>query len=227
MENPWIKLPDSKPFIIESDKEFIEQFQLTAPSEYNLKTHLLPIPFIGSPSAPVLLLNLNPGFHKEDEEYQITDKFQAVARNCLTHNPNSYPFYFLDDTLECPAGGPGYNWWARRTLSRLLKEFNTNLLSQNIFCVEYFPYRSVRFCHLGTVLNSQHYGFNLVRQAIQREAQIVLMRAKKHWFEAVPDLETYQNLMIIKNPRNPTISERNLPDGGFQKIIRAIESRAQ
>lgn len=224
MENPWLKLADSEPFVLESDRRVIDQFQLDAKESNQLKTYLMPIPFIGNHLAPVVLLNLNPGFHQADDLYQIAEKFQTVSRNCLAHARNDYPFYFLHETLESPNGGPGYDWWAKRTLSQLLKCFSPQVLSQKIFCVEYFPYRSITFRHAGTVLASQHYGFDLVRQATSRKAIIVLMRSKRLWFEAVPELEQYQHLFMVKNPRNPAITRNNLPLGVFDRIVNAIES---
>jgi hypothetical protein len=53
------------------------------------------------------------------------------------------------------------------------------------------------------------------------------MRSKKHWFQAIPELASYDKdkLHILKNPRNPSISEGNLSKG-FNEIVCAIE-RAQ
>jgi hypothetical protein len=227
MENPWTKLPKTKPFILESDRESIEQFNQASSCEHILHTDLLPIPFLGNPSAPILLLNLNPGFHCDDNVFQKTIKFEDASRNCLIHGETDYPLYFLDSMLESQQGGPGYKWWSR-ILGQLLKKFDAKLLSQNIFCVEYFPYRSIKFRQQKKTLESQLYGFYLVRLAMQRQAQIILMRAKKHWFQAIPELAFYDKdkLHTLKNPRNPSISEGNLP-GSFNKIVRAIESHAQ
>ena len=223
MENPWIKLSKTEPFILESDKESIERFNLISKSEHILHTHLLPIPFLGNPSAPILLLNLNPGFHCDDNVCQKTIKFEDASRNCLVHGEADYPLYFLDSLLEGQQGGAGYKWWSR-ILSQLLKKFDAKLLSQNIFCVEYFPYRSIKFRQQKKILDSQLYGFHLVRLAMQRQAQIILMRAKKHWFQAIPELASYNKdkLHTLKNPRNPSISEGNLPES-FNEIICTIE----
>jgi hypothetical protein len=226
MENPWAKLPKTEPFVLESDRQSIEQFNQVSRCEHILHTDLLPIPFLGHPSAPVLLLNLNPGFHCEDNVCQKTVKFENASRNCLTHGEADYPLYFLDAMLESQQGGPGYKWWSR-ILGQLLKKFDAKLLSQNIFCVEYFPYRSIKFRRQNNILDSQLYGFHLVRLAMQRQAQIILMRAKKHWFQAIPELASYDKdkLHTLKNPRNPSISEGNLPKS-FNEIVCAIE-RAQ
>ena len=70
-------------------------------------------------------------------------------------------------------------------------------------------------------LPSQEYSFHLVRQAINRNAIIVLMRSKKLWFSAVPELEDYHSVFSVRNVQNPTISPGNLPES-YSSIIQAI-----
>jgi hypothetical protein len=45
-----------------------------------------------------------------------------------------------------------------------------------------------------TVLESQEFGFSLVRQAMERNAVILVSRSIGHWYRAVPGLSTYSNL---------------------------------
>jgi hypothetical protein len=224
MKNPWLRTPKSKPYILPIDKRKIRHFSDKLPAGF-LKTHLLPIPFLGNPLSPVILLSLNPGYApKEDEKHQLTPKFKETCRKSLAHREISYPFYFLDPKIEGENSGPGYRWWMRK-LSPLLKQLRQDeaFLSKRLFCIEYFPYRSRNYRHMKEPLDSQQYGFELARDAMRRKAHIILMRAKHQWFQALPELEKYENLYILKNPRNPTISKGNMPKG-FWKIISALEA---
>jgi hypothetical protein len=90
------------------------------------------------------------------------------------------------------------------------------------FCASSFsPYRSRSFAKLSAILDSQLYGFHLVRAAISRGAEIVLMRSKRLWFDAVPELRTYERLHLVANPRNPVISSLNV--SRFGEITTRIE----
>lgn len=182
----------------------------------------------------MVLLSLNPGYApKEDEKHQLTSKFMGICRKSLAHKKIPYPFYFLDPKLEGEKSGPGHRWWKRK-LNSLIQHLNLNedeallWLSRNLFCIEYFPYRSRNYHHMKEPLDSQKYNFELARSAMRRRAHIILTRSKRHWFEAVPELESYTNLHILKNPRNPTISQGNLPEA-FLKIVSVlkIESPSQ
>jgi hypothetical protein len=59
-------------------------------------------------------------------------------------------------------------------------------------------------------LPSQAYSFSLVRRAIERGAEIVVMRSKRLWFEAIPELARYGRTHLGSNPRSPFLSPGNL-----------------
>ena len=165
-----------------------------------------------------------------DEKHQLTNKFLSVSRKSLAHKKITYPFYFLDPKLEGENSGPGHRWWKRKLLP-LVQHLNLDedemllFISRKVFCIEYFPYRSPTFRHLKEPLDSQKYGFELARLAMRRKALIILTRAKRYWFAAVPELENYKHLHILKNPRNPIISRGNLPEA-FLKIVSALKIKS-
>lgn len=101
-------------------------------------------------------------------------------------------------------------------------------LNRNFAIVEYFPYHSRDFdIKLKEPLESQYYGFELVRQAIKNEAIILLMRGQKLWREAVREPRPYQqsgNRIVPHSMRNVTISENNLGKDNFVRIIKALQS---
>ncbi len=68
------------------------------------------------------------------------------------------------------------------------------------------------------------YSFDLVRRALSRGAWIVLMRSKRLWFAAVPELASYPRLVRIRNAQSPVISPRNI-DGDFDALVKAVGVR--
>jgi hypothetical protein len=52
-----------------------------------------------------------------------------------------------------------------------------------------------------------------VRQAVERGAEIVVMRQQKNWVGHVPELEMYP-VHTLRNPQNPTVSPGNLDGYG-------------
>lgn len=219
--NPWLLVPRRAPFILPSDRAAIAKFNESATDQFQIKTHLLPIPFIGNPDAPVVLLSLNPGYHPEDDVRQATPKFTRACRDGYAHAASEHPFFFFAPRIEGADEGPGQRWWRRRFPT--LKGLNDlSSLAGGIFCVQYFPYRSRSFDSFGSILDSQHYGFDLVRGAMRRGAEIVLMRSRRRWFDAIPKLADYRRLVELPSPRNPTLTEQSAP-AAFARLTRMIK----
>jgi hypothetical protein len=228
--NPWHHLPSKPPFILPSDVAAVSSFNKRVKRRFRIIDHLLPVPYLGLPSAPIVLLNLNPGYNYQDETRQTTKRFVRASRNCLLHKDNKFPFgfYFLDFRIEGSDGdlGPGSQWWRKKFGSWMLGEFGRDVAARTFFCVQYFPYRSREFRHLGIILDSQRYGFQLVRAALKRNATIIIMRSARLWHEAVPELRRHPHVFALKNPRNPTLTKRNCGKG-FQYIVRALKRSAR
>ena len=109
-------------------------------------------------------------------------------------------------------------------VGKKIKEANFSLwtekIANEVCCIEYFPYHTKKFKPLKQILKSQKYGFELVKDAISRNALIIIMRAKNVWLKAVPELKNY-HYYALNSFLNVTISRKNLP-GGFERIIEAL-----
>lgn len=124
--NPWSLLPQSgNNFILPIDQIVVSNHNFKSDDNYRFHSELIPEPFIGNKSAPIVALNANP-------------------------------FKFLN-------------------------------------------------------LPSQQYSCQLVKMAIDREAFIILMRSKNVWFDLVPRLNDYKNLIIMNNPQQTYFSPGNMP----------------
>ena len=77
-------------------------------------------------------------------------------------------------------------------------------------------------------MQSQNYGFELLRNCIEQGKLIVVLRSKKAWFKAVPELVEYENqgkVITIKNKRQPSLSSNNFEtENGYNQLITALKT---
>lgn len=214
--NPWLDLPQTAPFALASDLDAIAKFNYGADPNILIHLELLPEPFLGNPSAPVVLLGLNPGYSPEDLVHHRSPDFVSLSRQNLRHEQNRYPFYLLNPDISAP----GRFWWERR-LSRLINARGRETVAERVFCVEYFPYHSRKFAHSKLFVPSQGYSIQLVRNSIERNAIVVVLRSERLWCEAVPELMNYRQLYRLRSVQNVTITPNNCPDG-YESILAAL-----
>ncbi|NWJ48560.1 MAG: hypothetical protein HXX08_22100 [Chloroflexi bacterium] len=218
MNNPWTELPNDKPYILSGDRERIEQFNKIARTDHFIHDELFPEPFMGNPDAPIVLLNGNPGYSDIDLFWYQKPEFAQLTKGNLVHAPSDHSFYLLNPKA---AGSGGYSWWTKK-LRPVISCSDQKTVANNIFCVEYFPYHSIRAANFQKYkrIPSQEYSFHLVEKAINRNALIILMRWEKPWLGTFPKLSNFYKL---KNTRNVIISPRNCP-GGFEKIVEVLKN---
>jgi|APSaa5957512622_1039677.scaffolds.fasta_scaffold70778_1 hypothetical protein len=219
MKNPWEKLPQTQPYLLESDKDQILAFNEKVKPIVKIQHHVLPEPYIGNPEAPVILLNLNPGYADEDIEYYKNEFVFHLWKKNLVHASMEYPFYILHPEFDQDLGGT--KWW-RQKLREMIESCGLKKVANNICCIEYFPYHSVRYKPLKSLLASQEYNFEMVRKAIRNQAIIVMMRSEKNWLSAVPELENYDHLYRLNSKQNVAVSRNNCPEG-FPRILESMK----
>ena len=190
--NPWLRLPNVAPFALPDEYDTLPAFNQIADDNHKLQLGVLPEPFIGNPDAPIFLLSLNPGFDPSDHEHHAREDFsEAIWRN-LKHEPSDYPFYFLDPRFRDTGGA---EWWLKK-LRVLIEDTSLEAVAQGLFCVEFFGYHSVNYRPIPKrickePLPHQQYGFHLVRKAVERGAEIIVMRQQKNWVAHVSELDGY------------------------------------
>ena len=147
MENPWGELPERPPYVLPMDRAGVEAHERrlsglggAAQEKFRLRTELLPTPFLGDPAAPVVLLNLNPGFSEQDEADYALPAFRRAATRNLTHEVKGMPFFTIDSSLPATSS---YGWWRSR-LRRPIEAVGESV-GRNLFCVQAFPYHSSVF----------------------------------------------------------------------------------
>lgn len=140
MENPWSELPERPPYVLPMDRAGVEAHErrlrglgIAAQENFRLHTELLPTPFLGNPAAPVVLLNLNPGFSEQDEADYALPAFRSAATRNLTHEVVDTPFFTIDSSLPATSS---YRWWRSR-LRRPIEAAGESA-ERNLFCVQAF-----------------------------------------------------------------------------------------
>lgn len=218
MDNPWVKLPLSPPFFLPEETQVIEDFNTYSLDKHRIRPELIPEPYLGDINAPIVLLSLNPGFSDGDIAFHNQDQyFIRGCRGNLLHEHSEYPFYLLDPKVS---QSPGHRWWIKR-LRDPITAAGLKTVSNKLFCVEYFPYHSKRYRSIGRILESQRYSFHLVVKALHRNSLVVIMRSRRLWMEAVPELASYPRLFQLLDNRRVEISQNNCPDG-YHEVMRIL-----
>jgi hypothetical protein len=220
VRNPWKNLPSRPPYILADELDSLKEFNSSPKTKEDerVQLNLLPEPFLGRPDAPVVLLNLNPGFNTRNDHRQHGNAFFAErSRTNLLHGSADYPFYLLDPGIEDRT-----KWWEHK-LKKLIEGFGCRTVANAVLCVEYFPYHSKKFSGRLPHVPSQKYSFWLARQAIHRQALILIMRSERRWLEAVPELASYAHRYTANSCQNPAISRSNFPMG-FEAAFEAIKT---
>lgn len=197
--------------MLPSDLEQVTAFngRPRLPETRRLQLHVLPEPYIGRVDAPIVFLKLNPGYSPEDIRFTNDAYGRQVWRKNILHQPLDYPFYVLDPALEWAANA---QWWRGR-LRTVLDRFDEQVVANNVLCIEAFPYHSAARPKFPGILPSQRYSFALVRQAIERNALILMANTVDWWCSMVPQLRQYELLQIATNPQNGYISPGYYPNG--------------
>ena len=220
MQNPWSALPKATPYVLGTDASLLQSFNARAAPNNRFDTSLFPEPFFGSLSATVVVLNLNPGWSPDDAAVHAQPEFATMSRSSLAHELKPYPFLHLQPTGVTPGG----TWWRQRVRT-LVADVGFESVARGLACIQFTPYHSREYSSASPRLPSQEYSFYLVRRAMARGAEIVVMRSASLWLSGVPELATYAHLHRGTNPRAPFVSLGNLKSA-YQVVAERLRSAA-
>ena len=127
-------------------------------------------------------------------------------------------------------------YWNQK-LRWLIEEVGFDNVSKKVSLLQFNPYHSIKFREIAekyfkntnstNYLKSQKYGFDLLRNCIEQDKLIVVLRSKKPWFKAVPELKEYEQkgkVVTIKNKRQPSLSPNNFEtENGFNKLVERLK----
>ena len=213
LQNPLLLLPQSgNNFVLPIDQILVSKHNSRSDEEHSFHTDLIPEPYIGNVHAPVVALNANPGYDENDQLIHSDPITRMIMLNNLNHNYSD--FYYLSNDFNNSAGAM---WWRKR-LRKLVEATSREIVSKNFFVVESMAYHSEKFKFID--LPSQKYSCELVKKAIERAAIIIIMRSKNVWFDLIPELANYKNLVFMNSWQSTYFSPGNLPR--FEEVIKLL-----
>jgi hypothetical protein len=219
--NLWQALPAQPPYVLTSDRPYLDAYNATLKpddEDHRIFFDYPPEPFLGLRSTPVVVLSCNPAFSPEAaEQFAIPGFKDAALANLVT--PDGIPIYPLEDQFKDTPGG---RWWRRRLKGLLSEEHDYSNLARLVSSIEFHGYWSKNWEAPLVTLPSQHYGFELVSQAMERRATIVLARAERYWKQVVPALGNYDRLVTTRTPRVSALSEGNLSPEHFKMVLASL-----
>jgi hypothetical protein len=220
-KNPWRRLPNNPPFVLAEDKDLVLAFNEEARQKghpHALNLDILPVPFVGRPDAPVVLLgNIAGAGEEHPDDYKKWPVYADRLPKNLLHQNLDFQFLPMGpdaDTLDSFGNGAAAE----------------SILARSILAVEFFPYRSRsnEFHHEKLwLMSSQGYSQVLVYNAMENSAVIVIRYGKAKWFDAVRGLKTYQHLVLLKEAQKTHISPKGVAAAdGYRKIVDKIKASA-
>lgn len=214
--NPWTDIPAEPPYVLPMDQPYIDVANaLQSGTSGRLHPQRMPEPRSGPRDAPVVILQLNPSF-------EVNTADQALS----PHDDNRLREALRDESAPHIGIADRHRWWVN-AMAEPIAHFGDDHqhVARTVCSIEYFPYPSLNFACAHLRLPSQAYQFRLVREAVARGALIIVTRGWSLWLGAVPELyEARANVLQTRNPRRVSFSRRNLPDGGYERMISAMET---
>ena len=221
LTNPWTSLEISASMVHDLDRESFDLHNSRVTKEFQFLDHLAPEPWIGNISANLLVLLANPGATLQDVQrkpQKLASLINQLSIANLRGELKDYPHFFFDPRL---IGSDGYNWYASR-FAHLIKETSAQNVSQKILSCELVPYHSFSWRKPRLLPPTQQYTFNLVVEAMKRDAVILIGRGRAEWFKNVPGLEKYSRYFQPSSPQSAYVSPNNYGKN-FEKILQAIQ----
>ena len=142
MENPWLQLPASPPFVLPADHPRIEDFnKRLRPSQAKcrLDLSLYPAPWMGNPQAPLVVLSRNPSISAGDREaHQNRDYIAALRANVQDDPAGQAVVGLLERFRHTPTGV----YWRPRFKDLIEHVGSSDELASRVLIVEFHGYRS-------------------------------------------------------------------------------------
>lgn len=227
MTNPWLEIKNKyseykneENFILGDERKIVKEFNTKTKNE-NFKIHkyILPFPYVGNVNKPeILILVNNPGFDTKELENGYYKEFHDEILESYEGNK---PMYCFDDEYVKFS-----DYWFKK-LGVLINKFGKEKVSNKISIINYFPYSSTKFKDFSKktkkeyleneYLKSQQYNFELVENAMNSNALIIIVRGRKNWYKSVDGLKDYKNKFETNSYLNSSITPNNCK-GFFDKI---------
>lgn len=159
-------------------------------------------------AARVVLLYANGGYDPEVDELKPVE-FSVPGWPLTWLSPESAKVH------------PGAHRWLSSRLRELVEKFDAQFIAQQVANLNIVPWSSTQY-HARCLLPSREVQLRLARAAAARGAILVAVRARSAW---EPVLRDYPDQVVkVRNPRCSHISQGNLGEEGWQRVIEALGS---
>src|SRR5258708_7337759 len=113
-------------------------------------------------------------------------------------------------------------WWPRK-LRRVIETAGAETVMNSVAAAEWFPYVSRKLVEIPQLLPSQTFTFQVVRGALERGAQPVIMTGRAQWLRSVSEL-AHDSVITLRNWQNQTFTPGNMESGEWERVVSALRS---
>ena len=225
MKNPWLNFNISGDMVHQLDRDSFSLHNASVVADYKFLPQLAPEPWIGDPEAKLLVLLANPGATRGDvlgKKQEGADLINQLSIANLNHSIKDYPHFFFNPILE---GTDGHTWYKKR-FGHLIEATSAQNVSKKVLSCELVPYHSFSWKKPRVMPPTQSYTFEIVRNAIERGAVILIGRGKADWFKNVPELSKYKRYFQPASAQCAYISPKNYGKN-YREILSSISLGGQ
>ncbi len=150
---------------------------------YLLAEHLEPHPYLGNPKANVLVLMANPGVNEKEKnpKFRMNSKKLDQNRKNLRHED----LESFRSRIDSPNESAMESAWFKPRVRELVAKTSVDRVTNGLFLVNFHAYHSKSWYPIPFTFPTQYYSFNLVTEAVKRDALIIMSRNMLGWFTAV------------------------------------------
>ena len=112
--------------------------------------------------------------------------------------------------------------WFKPRVRELVAETSVERVTRGLFLVNFHAYHSRSWHPIPFTFPTQHYSFDLVSEAVRRDALIIMSRNMLGWFTAVPGLFDHKNRVEFESTRSVYLTEGNLGKTAFKKLLERL-----
>ena len=184
----------------------------------------MPESFFGRFEAPVVALLLNPCVSEQDARAHADP---ALRERLLANLRRGAPEERQQPHVHLAAelAYPGVLWWrsvvghlTRKAVDGRQLTLGGGGIAKRLLAVQFFPYHSRKFDHGLLRLPSQDFSFARVRQAVRRDALVIVARGAKEWRGAVPELAHHPLVAHLNAPINAAPTPGNVGESVYQQL---------
>ena len=229
IENPWLTFSptEGEPKVHPTDLPFFQGFNKgmgarkgSDKKNYLLAEHLEPFPYLGNSKANVLVLMANPGVSEKEKnpKFRINaSKLEQNRRNLRHEDLES-----IRSRIDSPNQPEMESAWFKPRVRELVAETSVERVTQGLFLVNFHAYHSRSWHPIPFTFPTQYYSFDLVSEAVRRDALIIMSRNMLGWFTAVPGLFDHKNRVEFESTRSVYLTEGNLGKTAFKKLLERL-----